>query len=129
VEPSGFTKISALGVEEQRVNVIIAFDQPREAFTRLGDRYRVEVRVVVWEAADVVKTPVSSLVRDGDRWSVFVVRDGRAMRTAIEIGQRNDVEAEVTRGLSPGDQVIVFPSDDITEGVVVEATAPSTAAR
>jgi HlyD family secretion protein len=119
VEPSGFTKVSALGVEEQRVNVIIDFDQPRHAFARLGDRYRVEVRVVVWEEADVITMPISSLVRDGDQWSVFVVRDGRAMRMPVEIGQRNDTEAQVLKGLSLGVQVIAFPSDDIREGTAV----------
>jgi HlyD family secretion protein len=121
VEPSGFTKISALGVEEQRVNVIIDFDRPREAFGQLGDRYRVEVRVVIWEATDVVKVPVSSLVREGDRWTVFLVQGGRARRQVVDVGQRNDAEAQVVKGASPGARVIAFPSDDIVEGVAVDA--------
>jgi HlyD family secretion protein len=121
VEPSGFTKISALGVEEQRVNVLIDFENARDAFAQLGDRYRVEVRVVTWEAADVVNVPLGSLVRDGDRWSVFAVVEGRAVRTPITIGHRNDAEAEVTEGLASGMTVIAFPGDDIADGVLVEA--------
>ena len=121
VEPSGFTKISALGVEEQRVNVLIDFGNARDAFAQLVDRYRVEVRVVIWEAADVVKVPIGSLVRDGDRWSVFTVVEGHAVRTPVTIGHRNDVEAEVTEGLSPGVTVIAFPGDDIANGVLVAA--------
>jgi HlyD family secretion protein len=119
VEPSGFTKISALGVEEQRVNVVIDFARPDEAFARLGDRYRVEVRVVVWEERDVVKVPVSSLARDGERWSVFVVDADHARRVAIEVGPRNDMEAQVLKGLTPGQTVIAYPSDDIADGVAV----------
>lgn len=124
VEPSGFTKISALGVEEQRVNVIIDFDDPRDAFAQLGDRYRVEVRVVVWEARDAVKVPVSSFVRAGDRWEVFAVRNGRAAQTALEIGQRSDTEAQVISGISPGVPVIVFPGDDIEDDVPVRFPQP-----
>jgi HlyD family secretion protein len=120
IEPSGFTKISALGVEEQRVNVLIDFANARDAFAELGDRYRVEVRVVIWEGADVVKVPIGSLVREGDRWSVFAIVDGRAVRTPISIGHRNDAEAEVTEGLSPGTPVIAFPGDDVADGVLVE---------
>jgi HlyD family secretion protein len=123
VEPSGFTKISALGVEEQRVNVLIDFENARDAFAQLGDRYRVEVRVVVWEASDVVKVPIGSLVRDGDRWSVFAVVDGRAVATPITIGRRNDAEAVVTEGLAAGTTVIAFPGDDIADGVLVEGGA------
>jgi HlyD family secretion protein len=120
VEPSGFTKISALGVEEQRVNVIVAFDNPRDAFARLGDRYRVEVAVVVWEEADVLAVPISSLVRDGNGWAIFVVEDRRAVRRAVEIGQRSDAEAQVLAGVSTGAKVISFPGDDIADGVLIE---------
>lgn len=123
VEPSGFTKISALGVEEQRVNVIIDFEDPRGAFEQLGDRYRVEVRVVVWDSGDALRVPISSLVREGSGWAVFAIRDGRAVRTPIEIGQRSDTEAEVLNGLAPGVPVIAFPGDDIADGVAVEPRA------
>jgi HlyD family secretion protein len=123
VEPSGFTKISALGVEEQRVNVIIDFDQPKDPAAQLGDRYRVEVRVVVWEAPAVVRIPVSSLVRHGDRWTVFVVTDGQAVRTPVEIEQRSTTEAEVLKGLAPDTAVIVFPSDEVEDGVSVDVVS------
>lgn len=122
VEPAGFTKVSALGVEEQRVNVIVDIDDPAIAATRLGDRFRVEVRVVVWEAANVVKVPIGSLVRDGDRWSVFVVRDGRAVRTQVDVGQRNDAEAEVRAGVTAGTMVVAFPGSGLADGARV---APS----
>jgi HlyD family secretion protein len=120
VEPFGFTKISALGVEEQRVNVVIDFDDTREAWEALGDGYRVEVRVVVWERDDVVKVPTSALFRSGDAWAVFAVADGRAEERAVEVGQRNGLEAEVLSGLAEGDAVIVHPGDSIADGVDIE---------
>lgn len=119
VEPAGFTKISALGVEEQRVNVVIDFDASRESAPRLGDGYRVEVSIIIWERADVLKVPTSALFRTGDAWAVFAVRDGRAAQTGIQIGQRNAIEAEVVSGLSEGDRVIVHPGDTIADGVGV----------
>ena len=119
VEPSGFTKISALGVEEQRVNVIIDLDAAREAWAQLGDRYRVEVRVVVSSAAKVLRVPVSALVRHGEEWSVFAVEAGRAATRTVTIGARNDAFAEVRSGLSEGTAVIAFPGDRIADGVAV----------
>lgn len=119
VEPAGFTKVSALGVEEQRVNVIVDLDDPAVAATRLGDRFRVEVRVVVWKAATVLKVPVGSLVRDGEQWAVFVVRDGRAVRTVVQVGQRNEAEAEVRSGLGAGTTVVAFPGGGLADGVRV----------
>ena len=123
VEPAGFTKVSALGVEEQRVNVVIAIDDPRLAMTHLGDRFRVEVRVVVWEAADVLKVPIGSLVRDGDGWFVFAIRDGRAVRTPVRIGQRNDAEAQVVSGLAAGATVVAFPGSSLADGARVSRAA------
>jgi HlyD family secretion protein len=120
VEPYGFTKISALGVEEQRVNVVIDFDDAREAWDVLGDGYRVEVRVVVWERESVVKVPTSALFRSGSAWAVFAVADGKAAERAVEIGQRNGLEAEVISGLAEGDPVIVHPGDRIADGVKIE---------
>lgn len=119
VEPYGFTKISALGVEEQRVNVIIDFDDVREAWQALGDGYRVEVRVVIWEDDDVLKVPTSSLFRQGDRWAVFVVENGMAALKTVEVGQQTGFEAEVLSGLDQGDRVIAYPSDEITNGTAV----------
>lgn len=116
VEPAGFTKISALGVEEQRVNVIMDFVDPRAAWARLGDAYRVEVRVVLWEADAVLKVPTSALFRVGDDWAVYAMEDGRARRTVVQLGQRNAEEAEVTGGLAEGATVVIHPSDTLTDG-------------
>ena len=124
VEPSGFTKISALGVEEQRVNVVMELDEPYTARASLGDAYRVETRVVVWEGEDEVKVPVGALFRRGAGWAVFVVADEIASERTIEIGERNRREAQVLSGLEVGDQVIVYPGDSVAEGVRV---APATA--
>jgi HlyD family secretion protein len=116
VEPSGFMKVSALGVEEQRVNVIVDFDEPREAWQALGDGYRVEVRIVVWEAPEVVKAPTSSLFRHGEQWAVFVMDGDRARLLTVEVGQRNGLEAQVLSGLRGGERVIVHPSDTLQDG-------------
>ena len=112
IEPSGFMKVSALGVEEQRVNVIIDFEAPAAAARALGDAYRVEVRVVVWQESDVLKVPVGSLFRPtalaesgeggGDEWAAFVVDDGRARLRIVELGQRNNEEAQILSGLEAG---------------------------
>jgi HlyD family secretion protein len=119
IEPSAFTKLSPLGVEEQRVNVIIRFE---ESGMTLGDRYRVDAALVVWEAADVVRVPVSALVRAGDGWAVFVVDDGRASLRGIELGQRGRRAAEVRSGLEAGEVVVLYPSDDVDDGVRVTST-------
>ena len=119
VEPYGFMKVSALGVEEQRVNVIIDFDDPKQA-SELGDGYRVEVNVIVWERENVVKAPTSALFRQGDGWAVFRVEGSRARRTPVTVGQRSALQAEIRSGLSPGDRVIVFPSGDVEDGAAVQ---------
>jgi HlyD family secretion protein len=116
VEPSGFMKISALGVEEQRVNVIINLVDPVAAWQRLGDGYRVEVSVLVWQAENVLKAPTSSLIRRGEGWSVFVVAGKKARPRAIEVGERNELQAEIRSGLSPGETVIVHPPDSLSAG-------------
>ena len=120
VEPFGFTKISALGVEEQRVNVIVDFEDVREAWEALGDGYRVEIRVVIWEEDDVLKIPSSSLFRHGEKWAVYTV-DSLSLATLqeVEVGQRNAREAQVLKGLAEGDQVIAYPNDQIEAGVEV----------
>jgi len=123
IEPSGFTKISALGVEEQRVNVILAMADQASEDAVLGDGYRVEVRIVVWEADHVLKVPTSALFRDGERWAVYVVNEGRARRTFVEIGRQTGREAEVLSGLPEGAQVIVHPGDLIRDGVRVREFA------
>jgi len=116
VEPSGFTKISALGVEEQRVNVVVDFADPAEAWKSLGDAYRVEVRIVIWQADDVLKVPTSSLFRHGDTWAVFAVADGRARLRTLELGRRNGREAQVLSGLEAGKHVVVHPSETLEDG-------------
>ena len=116
VEPSGFTKVSALGVEEQRVNVLMDFDAAAEAWKRLGDAFRVEVRIVVWEAASAVKVPTSALFRVGDTWAAYVVEAGRARRVLLELGQRTSREAEVLAGLTEGQIVVVHPGDLLVDG-------------
>jgi len=120
VEPFGFTKISALGVEEQRVNVVIDFEDPREAWNALGDGYRVEVRVVIWQSDDVLRVPTSSLFRSGEGWAVFTATGGDAQLTELEIGQRNGLTAEVRAGLDAGDRVVLYPADAVADGVSVK---------
>ncbi len=121
VEPAGFTKISALGVEEQRVRVIADFTSPPERWQRLGDGYRVEARFVVWEGTDVLQIPASSLFRRDGGWAVFVVEDGRARVRNVEIGQRAGLTAQVLSGLRPGERVIAHPDDRLTDGARVKA--------
>jgi HlyD family secretion protein len=121
VEPSAFTRTSALGVEEQRVNVVIDLDSPREQWERLGDGYRVEARIIVWEAEDTVVVPSSAVFRDQDRWAVYRVDAGRAELVRIETGRRNGLAVQVTSGLEPGQRVIAHPSDRVVDGVQVQA--------
>jgi HlyD family secretion protein len=116
VEPAAFTKISALGVEEQRVNVIADFVTRPDG---LGDGFRLEARIVVWEGADVLKVPSSALFRAGEQWAVFVVVDGRARLRTVDMGHRNPSEAEITDGLAAGDVVVRHPSDRVADGVRV----------
>ena len=125
IEPAGFTKISALGVEEQRVNVVLDFTNPAEAWASLGDAYRVEVRVVIWEAADVLKVPTSALFRDGEKWAVYVAPDDRARRTLVELGHQTGQEAEVLSGLSEGARVILHPGDALADGARVKPRSAS----
>lgn len=119
VEPSGFMKVSALGVEEQRVNVIVDFVDPAAASRLLGDAYRVEVQIVIWAGKDVLKVPVGSLFRRGSDWAVFVVNSGRASARTIAIDHRNGTAAEVTKGLDAGTIVVLHPPDTLTDGARV----------
>lgn len=119
IEPKGFTKVSALGVEEQRVLVIADFVSPREAWSRLGHGYRVEARFVVWSRDDALTVPASALFRRDGAWSVFAVEGGEAVLSAVEIGQNNGLTAEVLGGLEQGAEVIVHPDDEIADGTSV----------
>ncbi len=119
IEPAAFTKISALGVEEQRVWVIADFVDPPAKRKTLGDGYRVEARIVIWEGSDVLKVPAGALFRQGDGWAVFGVADGKAVLRPVRIGKNNGLEAEVLDGVAENDPVIVHPSDKIKEQVAV----------
>ena len=119
VEPSGFMKISALGVEEQRVNVVIDFADPRERRASLGDGFRVEVRVVVWENPSALTVATSSLFRTEGEWSVFVVEGDLLRRRTVRIGQRNEQAAEVLDGLKDGDRVVAYPGESLVDGTRV----------
>jgi len=121
VEPSAFTKVSALGVDEQRVNVIIDLLGKAEDRPTLGDGFRVEAHVVLWEQPNVLKVPMSALFRVGEWWAVYVLADDRATRRQVQIGRENGLEAQVVDGLDAGEQVIIHPTDAIAEGVRVEA--------
>jgi HlyD family secretion protein len=118
VEPSGFTKVSALGVVEQRVNIIVDFTDEGEG-DRLGDGYRVEVRVVTWHDDSSLKVPIGSLFRRGDEWAAFAVEGGRARLQTVKLGQRNDREGQVLSGLSEGQTVVLHPPDTLTDGARV----------
>jgi len=119
VEPAGFTKISALGVEEQRVNVIVEFPDRQAIPPSLGDAFRVEARIVVWEAADVLRVPTSALFRAGRGWAVFCIEAGKARLRPVEVGHKNGLQAEVASGLAESETVIVHPSDRVRDGVPV----------
>jgi len=119
VEPSAFLKISALGVEEQRVNVIADFSSPFEQRKTLGDGYRIETRIIVDEARDVIKAPSGTLFREGNLWHVFRVVDGRAKLQPVEIGMGNGLETEITSGVEEGDTLILYPTDKIKDGTPV----------
>jgi HlyD family secretion protein len=125
VEPSGFMKVSALGVEEQRVNVIIDVPEVPPEASQLGDGYRVEIRVVTWQADDVVKVPVGTLFRRGDEWAVFLVENGRARIQVVELGQRNDTEAQITSGLTTDQTLVLHPPDTLDDGIAVTVRTSS----
>ncbi|MES9861655.1 MAG: HlyD family efflux transporter periplasmic adaptor subunit [Candidatus Thiodiazotropha sp. LLP2] len=121
IEPFGFTKISALGIEEQRVNVIIDFTSPKADWARIAHGYQVDVRIVLWQGDKVLKLPLTALFRDGNAWAVFVEQNGLAIQRQINIGRRTGFEAEVIDGLASGERIIVHPSDKIADGVLIEA--------
>lgn len=120
VEPVGFTKISALGVEEQRVLVISDFTSPAEEWQRVGDGYRVEASFVLWQGNNVLQVPTSSLFRYDGHWAVFVEQNGRAERRQVSIGQRNGLAAQIVDGLNEGEVVINHPNDEIDTGTRVK---------
>ena len=120
VEPSAFTKVSALGIEEQRVNVLIDFTDDAKQRPPLGDGFRVEAAVVEWESEEVLTVPSGALFRSDGSWAVFVAQANRAQLTAINLGHRNDDAAEVIDGLKAGDKVILYPGDRVADGDAIE---------
>jgi HlyD family secretion protein len=120
VEPFGFLKISALGIEEQRVNVIIDFTG-EDGWERLGHGYQVETRVVLWEAGEVLAVPLTALFRDREQWALFVAVNGRATLRQVEVGQKNGVLAEIRQGVATGEQVVLHPSDRVSDGTRIRS--------
>jgi len=120
VEPAAFTKMSALGVEEQRVNVIADFlGDPQVRKGGLGDGYRIEAEIVIWDEESVLQVPSGAMFRSGADWYVFRVQQGRAVQRPVKIGQRNQAVAEVLEGLEVGAEVVIYPSDMVKDGVTV----------
>ena len=117
VEPFAFTKVSALGIEEQRVNVIVDLVDPREAWQRLGHAYQIDASIIIWEAEDVLQVPLSALFRVEKDWAVFLYQDGRAVEQRVELGQINDLTAQILSGIEEGQKVVVHPSDRVVNGV------------
>lgn len=116
VEPAAFTKISALGVEEQRVNVVADLLTPPEQRTNIGDNFRVEAKIIIWEANDVLKVPAGALFRQGDQWAAFVLVDGRVQLRLVKAGRSSGTETQILEGLQPGDRVILYPGSRVFDG-------------
>lgn len=124
VEPGAFTKVSALGVDEQRVNVILDIVAPKAEWRELGDAFRVDAAITVFEMPEAIKVPLGALFRDGEQWAVFAAVEGRARLRHVELIRRNAIEAAVSSGVSPGDTVIVYPSGNLRDGARI-AIRPS----
>jgi HlyD family secretion protein len=116
VEPAAFTKVSALGVEEQRVNVIADLLTPPDQRLGLGDNFRVEARIVTWQTGRTLKVPSGALFREGDRWAALVVADGRARLRFVNVGHSSSTETQIVDGLKPGDEVILYPGSRVRNG-------------
>jgi HlyD family secretion protein len=116
VEPAAFTKVSALGVEEQRVNVVADLITPPEDRRTVGDNFRVEAKIIVWEATDALKVPAGAVFRQGEQWATFVVVDGRAQLRPLRLGRSSTTESQVLQGLKTGDEVILYPGSRVHDG-------------
>jgi len=121
VPPQGQTEVSALGVEEQRVEVLVDFADPPQRWTRLGTGYRVVARFILWAEDDVLQVPQSALFRHDGGWAVFAVRGGRAERQPVDVGYRSGLRAQITDGLSEGTRVVTHPGEELEDGRRVEA--------
>ena len=119
VEPSAVTKVSALGIDEQRVKVILALTGPPESFSTLGHGFRVITRIALWSEDSVLTIPLGALFRDGGDWATYVLRDGRARVQTLVLGEQNESLAQVLDGLQAGDTVVLYPSDAVADGVSV----------
>ena len=119
IDPAAITKVSALGIEEQRVDVTLDFEEGDVTGKGLGDGYAVFVRIVVWEGQDVLQVPISALFRNDGGWALFAYDDGVARRTPVEVGRRSGLMAEITSGIGEGTRVITHPSDKVEDGVEV----------
>lgn len=115
VEPSGFTRVSALGVEEQRVLVVIDLDEPRDKWASLGDGYRVEVRIVIEDKHGVLRAPIGAVIRHGTGWAVYAIRAGHAKLVPVALGSKSDVDVEIAQGLVENEQVVVHPGEKVKE--------------
>jgi HlyD family secretion protein len=123
IEPCGFTKISALGVEEQRVNVLVDLVSPRKDWEPLGEGYRLDAQIQVYRAEKALTVPTGALFRVGEQWSVYLMSpEHRARQVLVRIGHRNDRDAEVLAGLKEGDRVVVYPSDALRDGARVSVS-------
>ena len=120
IEPAAFTKVSALGVEEQRVNVVLDFAEPLDRVQTIGDGFRVDARIVAQRLDDALRVPVGALFREGAGWAVFVVDGSRAVKRPVTVAMRNGVDAVITEGLREGDTVVVYPSDKLGDGARIE---------
>jgi HlyD family secretion protein len=123
VEPAGFTKVSALGIEEQRVRTILRLENTSPISDQLGHDFRVFVKIRVYEAPNALRVPISALFRKRDQWTLYTVERGRARSVAVELGQRNTLFAEVLGGLAEGATVVLHPSDRVGDGVRVSPTS------
>jgi HlyD family secretion protein len=120
IEPAAFTKVSALGVEEQRVNVIADFTSPSEKWQSLGDGYKIDARIVTARREDAIKVPVGALFRDGEQWAVFTVANGKAVKQVVQLSLRGGREAVVDQGIASGEKVIVHPGDAVQDGAKIK---------
>ncbi len=125
IEPAAVTRVSALGIEEQRVTVILRLTGARSDWQGLGHGFRVIARIALWREEEVLTIPVGALFRDGPDWATYAEADGRAVLRRITLGERNEDFAQVLEGLQPGDRVILHPSDQVADGVGIVALEPS----
>jgi HlyD family secretion protein len=121
IEPIGFKKVSSLGIEEQRVNVIINLTSEAELYRRLGHGYQVDVDIILWEGDEVLSVPLTALFRDKSEWAVFAIKNGKVRTRIVEVGRRNAFNAQILSGLQEGDWFILYPNDQIADGVSISS--------